>query len=159
MTRSLLAAVLLAACSTSPGPEAITSVPGPASADAAVVAMVPKAAASAPHARYGGKRWARGLWLRFPARIERAAWCVAGHESLHAGLWRAENPGSGTASGFAQWIDSTFRIHAHRAGVRVRSYHAADVTARKQAAIFAAVWPTSKSAWYGTGCYPGSPTW
>lgn len=98
--------------------------------------------------------FAAGLWHRFPPRVRAFALCVARHESWNAGLWTAENPSS-SASGFAQWIDSTWRVNAARAGVRVPG-HASGAAPADQARVFAwMVTHGGRSAWSGTGC-PGT---
>jgi hypothetical protein len=100
--------------------------------------------------------WGAGNWSRFPASIERAARCVAKHESWDAGLWTATNPYEriSTASGFAQWIDSTWRAHARRAGVGAEYRRAKDAPPEVQAAVFAHNWVNGgRGAWRGTGCW------
>jgi hypothetical protein len=87
--------------------------------------------------------------------VERAARCVAKHESWNQGLWRAENPNTriSTASGFAQWINGTWRANAARAGVPVTK-RAKDAPPADQAEVFAwMVTHGGKRAWDGTGCF------
>jgi hypothetical protein len=104
----------------------------------------------------GDTSWAAGRWGRFPVSIQQAALCVAKHESWHEHngrrLWTALNLAGSSASGFAQWLDGTWRIHAQRAGTGTQYARAVYAPAHVQAAVFAANWPTSKGAWAGTGC-------
>lgn len=102
--------------------------------------------------------WAAGQWGRFKASTEASALCIAHHESWHAGLWKAiyRGPVSSTASGFAQWLDSTWRAQAKRAGVGTQYRRAYQAPAAVQAAVFAyqaehyGLYP-----WAGTNC-PGT---
>lgn len=98
-------------------------------------------------------RFHQGWWGRFPLKVEKAAFCVARHESWGK-MWKGQNPVS-TASGFAQWINSTWRVNAKRAGVKVTS-RARYATPKDQAKVFAWMWLNGgKSAWNGTHC-PGT---
>jgi hypothetical protein len=102
-------------------------------------------------------RFHQGWWGRFPAKVERSALCVAKHEAWGK-LWTAKwkgDPRISTASGFAQWINSTWRVNAKRAGVRVTS-RAMYAPPRDQAKVFAWMWThKGKKAWAGTNC-PGT---
>lgn len=95
------------------------------------------------------------VWAKWPAWVGAFALCVAHHESWHAGLWTAQNPYS-SASGFAQWVDGTWRSHSLAAGLGgyARAMYAPP---RVQAAVFArAVTKFGTSAWRGTGCGYGT---
>lgn len=102
--------------------------------------------------------WSAGQWSRFPARVERSARCIAKHESWNAGLWRARyhGPIASNASGFAQWLGSTWRTHTKRAGVGTRYRAAYLAPPAVQAEVFAfqmlhhGLYP-----WVGTNC-PGT---
>lgn len=102
--------------------------------------------------------WGAGQWDRFPARVERSALCIAHHESWTAGLWKARyrGPISSTASGFAQWLGSTWRGQAKRAGVGIQYREAYLAPPAVQAEVFAfqalhhGLYP-----WVGTNC-PGT---
>ena len=77
--------------------------------------------------------------------------CVRAHESAEAGLYRAQNPTS-TASGAYQFLDSTWRNVAPKAGFPgySRAIHAPP---RVQDHV--ALWLYNnggRSAWNGTGC-------
>ena len=77
--------------------------------------------------------------------------CVRSHESINAGLYRAQNPTS-TASGAYQFLDSTWRRVAPKAGFPgySRAIHAPP---RVQDHV--ALWLYNnggRSAWNGTGC-------
>lgn len=154
-----LAAVLLAGCAS---PTAV--VPPAAVGDHAVVAAVKPRPEPASRAKVrlsiASSSWARGRWYRYSPRVERWAACVARHESLTAGLWRARNPSS-TASGAFQWLDSTWRAHAARAGVAHIPDRAYLASPRKQARVLAwAARHGQQQAWYGTGCDgTGGPAW
>ena len=99
--------------------------------------------------------WVAGNWSRFKAWVEQSALCVAHHESWSSGLWTARNRTS-SASGFAQWIDSTWRVQAARAGVGTNYARAYLAPPEVQAAVFAyqalhhGLYP-----WHGTYC-PGT---
>lgn len=159
MTRPVLAAPVLAlvvAACAAPEPGPVVPPPPVRHADAAVA---PVAAASAPRDERASrsssrlkvsKSWARGDWARFPRRFEVAAYGVARHESMTAGLWTARN-GRSSASGFAQWLDSTWRTHARNAGVKHVPPRAYLASPRKQARVFADAWTYNKGAWCGTG--------
>lgn len=100
------------------------------------------------------KGWAAGQWDRFSLKVERSARCIAHHESWTAGLWTARNPSS--ASGFAQWLDSTWRTQTKRAGVGTQYARAFLAPPKVQAEVFAfqaehfGLYP-----WVGTQC-PGT---
>ncbi len=99
------------------------------------------------------KRFHQGWWGRFPAKVERAALCVIKHESWGK-MWLGQNPVS-TASGAAQWINSTWRANAARAGVPVTA-RARYAPPKDQAKVFAWMWTHGgKKAWRGTNC-PGT---
>jgi hypothetical protein len=99
--------------------------------------------------------WTSGNWSRFSAKVQKSALCIAHHESWSAGLWRAKNRSS-TASGFAQWLDGTWRVQAKRAGVGTQYSRAYLAPPAVQAAVFAyqashyGLYP-----WNGTNC-PGT---
>ena len=101
-------------------------------------------------------RWAQGKWTRFTAKVQRSALCIAHHESWRAGLWRALNSAGSTASGFAQWINSTWRTQTRRAHIGTRYARAYLAPPAVQAAVFAyqamhhGLYP-----WRGTNC-PGT---
>ncbi len=98
-------------------------------------------------------RFHQGWWGRFPAKVERAALCVFRHESWGK-MWLGQNPVS-TASGAAQWINSTWRVNAARAGVPVTA-RARYAPPKDQAKVFAWMWlHGGKKAWRGTNC-PGT---
>lgn len=96
--------------------------------------------------------WSKGNWSRFPASVEISARCIAHHESWSAGLWRAKNRVS-SASGFAQWLDGTWRVQAKRAGVGTQYARAYLAPPDIQASVFAyqamhyGLYP-----WHGTNC-------
>lgn len=117
----------------------------------------PKPSESSPGAivRPGGvpSSW-RALWASYPLSVQLSATCVAKHESWDAGLWVAQNSSS-SASGFAQWIDSTWRVNAKRAGVNI-TQSAKDAPPANQVKVFA--WMVTNhqlGAWHGTNC-PGT---
>ena len=102
-------------------------------------------------------QWADGNWDRFSSRVMSLALCVAHHESWneHNGrrLYTALNLQGSSASGFAQWIDSTWRIQARRAGVGTQYARAYLAPARIQAEVFAfQVKNFGMYPWHGTGC-------
>jgi hypothetical protein len=117
----------------------------------------PKAPKPSPGAivRPGGvpSSW-KALWASYPLSVRLSATCIAKHESWDAGLWKAHNPVS-SASGFAQWIDSTWRVNAKRAGVNAQS-SAASSSPANQVKVFAwMVLNHQLGAWNGTNC-PGT---
>lgn len=95
------------------------------------------------------------VWAQFPASIEVFAKCVSHHESWSGHMWTAENPIS-TASGGFQFIDSTWRAWAARAGVSGYG-HAAHAPPKVQAYVFAygITHYGGRRAWHGTNC-PGT---
>lgn len=107
------------------------------------------------------KGWAAGDWGRFPARVQTTALCIAHHESwtMHNGrrLWTALNLAGSTASGFAQWINDSWRTQAQRARVGTQYARAYLAPPRVQAAVFAyqmlhhGLYP-----WKGTHCGSGT---
>lgn len=98
-------------------------------------------------------RFHQGWWGRYSAKVERAALCVIRHESWGK-MWKGQNPVS-TASGAAQWINSTWRVNAARAGVPVTA-RARYAPPKDQAKVFAWMWTHGgKKAWRGTNC-PGT---
>jgi hypothetical protein len=105
--------------------------------------------------------WDAGRWDRFPSWVEVSARCVAKHESWHGDrkgrrLWLAQNDAGSSASGFAQWIDSSWEVQAERAGVGTQYPRAHLAPPHVQAAVFAhqatrhGLYP-----WAGTDC-PGT---
>lgn len=152
-------ALVLAACAPEPGPVApppVRHVEAVAAPVAAVVTPREERASRSSSRLKVSKSWSRGDWKRWPVRFERAALCIARHESINAGLWKAENPVS-SASGAFQIIDSTWRVFQERANVkpRNRTAHASDAPPRRQARVWHVVWPTGKHHWRGTNC-PGT---
>jgi hypothetical protein len=105
-------------------------------------------------------KWIEGNWSRFSVSVQRSALCIAHHESwgTHNGrrLWTALNLAGSTASGFAQWIDSSWQVQAKRAGIGTQYRRAVYAPAEIQAAVFAyqatnfGLYP-----WEGTQC-PGT---
>lgn len=122
------------------------------------VAPKPKASRSASRTDLTGRgisksvRFHLGGWHRFPAYVERAAFCVARHEGWRD-MWKAQNyEGSGAAGPF-QFMPSTWRANAKRAGVKV-TRTASLSSPRDQAKVFAWMWMNGgKHAWNGTHCY------
>ena len=97
--------------------------------------------------------WAK-LWVSYPYWVYKFGTCVAHHESWHAGLWRAQNHYS-SASGFAQWLTSTWRSHAKRAGLRGYSKAKYAPPAVQVRAFAVQVIKYGKYPWKGTRCAPG----
>lgn len=78
--------------------------------------------------------------------------CVIGHESLHAGLAKAENPRS-TASGLFQVLDSTWATWAKHVPGASKWHHASHAPASVQWDVaLGAVARGGRRAWHGTGC-------
>lgn len=118
----------------------------------------PKKKAAAVSGTCGAScQWHRtdAVWAQFPASIEVFAKCVSHHESWSGHMWAAENPIS-TASGGFQFIDSTWRAWAARAGVSAPG-HAAHAPPSTQAYVFAygITHYGGRRAWHGTNC-PGT---
>lgn len=152
------ATLLALAITTSPaGAPPVASVGGH-TVDTALPPVVSTDARPAA-ARWGsrqsrvGRPWpgATRVWDRQPRWVRRFAVCVVAHESRWAGLYRAQNPTS-TASGVAQWIDSTWRAHVRLAGVPAHARHAAYASRRIQDRVF--VWGVrhNPAAWAGDRC-------
>jgi hypothetical protein len=140
-----------------PKPKPTVEAPAPVKPSAAPKPKpVSKPAPPAPKPPSTGS-WAStaDVWAKWPAWVQTFALCVAKHESWHAGLWTAQNPYS-TASGFAQWLDGTWRSHSLAAGLGGYS-RAMYAPPRIQAAVFArAVTKFGPSAWSGTNCGYGT---
>ena len=96
------------------------------------------------------------VWAKFAPEVETFALCVAHHESWRAGLWTARSS-NGLYSGAFQWNDSTWRVHARRAGISgyARAYQAPPDA---QALAFAVAISKyhSWSSWNGTNCGHGT---
>lgn len=151
-------------------PECLSAVPAasPASVKRPIHVASRAADRALPVVKVPGSRWTaqptgrgiakslrfhQGWWGRFPAKVERAAFCVIRHESWGK-MWLGQNPRS-SASGAAQWIDSTWRVNAKRAGVKV-TRKARYAPPKDQAKVFAWMWLNGgKKAWRGTHC-PGT---
>ncbi len=96
------------------------------------------------------------VWAKFDAGVEKFALCVARHESWRAGLWKARNPNT-SASGAFQFLDSTWRIQSHRAGIT--GYARAYLAPPDAQALTFAVSVTKYNlwtAWRGTNCGHGT---
>lgn len=143
----------------SPKPEPTPTVEAPKPQKPSA-APKPKPAPSTPAPRpkpVSNASWdsTADIWAKWPAWVEAFALCVAHHESWHSGLWTAQNPSS-SASGFAQWLDGTWRSHSLAAGLGGYS-RAMYAPPRIQAAVFArAVTKFGPSAWSGTHCGYGT---
>ena len=96
------------------------------------------------------------VWAKFDPEVERFARCVAHHESWRAGLWTARNPHT-SASGAFQYLDSTWRIQSHRAGVYgfARAYLAPPDAQALTFAVNVSRY-NSWSSWSGTHCGHGT---
>jgi hypothetical protein len=82
--------------------------------------------------------------------------CVIRHESLTAGLYRAQNPVS-TASGAYQFTNGTWRAYQLRAGFGSRYARAKDAPPRVQDAVFSyAISQGDYYHWKGTHCGHGT---
>lgn len=102
----------------------------------------------------GSASWS-ALWAAYPAWVGSLATCVAHHESWSAGLWRAHNPSS-TASGFAQWLNGTWKVQSARAGVHDSS-RALYASPGQQVRVFAyQVMNSGAYPWVGTHCGYGT---
>lgn len=129
-----------------------------AHADPVIPTPAPKPKPKPVKPSYIPASWSAGQWSRFPARVERSARCIAKHESWTAGLWRARyhGPVTSDASGFAQWLGSSWRTQAKRAGVGTQYRAAYLAPPAVQAEVFAfqmlhhGLYP-----WVGTNC-PGT---
>ena len=136
-----------------PRVEAPKPKPAPKPAPVSTPKPKPKPAVAAP----AGSGWsaAASVWDDYPAWVGRFALCVANHESMHAGLWTAQNPYS-SASGAFQFIDGSWRAYSKSAGLGgyARAKHAPPVV---QARVFAHV-VTEYGAypWKGTHCGYGT---
>ena len=160
VTAALPATLLAAAIATGQvPPQAADPAPGQVVNDAARPDPVVKRKQPAPSRSAASRlpQWADGNWDRFSSRVMSLALCVAHHESWneHNGrrLYTALNLQGSSASGFAQWIDSTWRIQARRAGVGTQYARAYLAPARIQAEVFAfQVKNFGMYPWHGTGC-------
>ncbi len=98
---------------------------------------------------------ADAVWAKYPSWVGEFALCVANHESMHAGLWTAQNPYS-SASGAFQYIDSSWRSYSRSAGLGgyARALYAPPSV---QAAVFAhTVTEYGRYPWKGTHCGGGT---
>jgi hypothetical protein len=105
------------------------------------------------------QNWNRtaSVWAHYPSWVKTFGSCVVHHESWNAGLWKALNRSSG-ASGAFQYMDSTWRVHAKRAGVGTQYSKAMYAPPSVQAAVFAynVYVKHAQRAWVGTHCGYGT---
>lgn len=90
-----------------------------------------------------------------PAWMVRFRQCVISHESLSAGLYKAQNPTS-SASGAYQFIDSTWRVWMKRAGFSGYSRAMYAPPWVQDAVFYFGLAHGGGGAWAGDGCGHGS---
>lgn len=133
-----------------PAVTAVTARPAPAAAKVNPTLAVAVYRAKISHQPL----WWAKLWVAYPYWVYKFGTCVAHHESWHAGLWRAQNHSS-SASGFAQWLTSTWRTHLKRAGLKGYSRAKYAPPAIQVRAFAVQVMKYGKYPWKGTHCAPG----